>query len=74
MWPRDAAKVKVTATWHSAIPPTVPAYWRAAPTASAEDLIGDLVHDQHRVPVIELRNSPGRSRIQDLLVIPGRPG
>src|SRR6266568_3382815 len=36
-WPRDAAKVKVTATWHSAIPPAVPEYWRAAPTAPAED-------------------------------------
>jgi hypothetical protein len=37
-------------------------------------LIGGLVHDQDRVPVIELGNSPGRCRIQDLLVIPNRPG
>ena len=37
-------------------------------------LIGGLVHDQDRVPVIELPNRPGRCRIQDLLVIPDRPG
>lgn len=33
----NVADGKVTATWHSAIPPAVPEYWRAAPTASAED-------------------------------------
>jgi len=33
----DVAKVNVTATWHSATPPTVPLYWRAAPAQSAED-------------------------------------
>ena len=37
-------------------------------------LIGGLVHDQYRVPVIEARNSPGRSRVQDLPVVPDRPG
>ncbi len=74
MWPRDVAKVKVTATWHSAIPPTVPEYWRAAPTGGGGLLIGGLVHHQYRGPVIEPRNRPGRCRIQDLLVIPGRPG
>ena len=37
-------------------------------------LIGGLVHDQYRVPVIEPRNCPGRCRIQDLLVVPDRPG
>ena len=37
-------------------------------------LIGGLVHDQDRGPVIEPGNSPGRCRIQDLLVVPGRPG
>lgn len=31
------AQVKVTATWHIAIPPTVPLYWRAAPAQSADD-------------------------------------
>jgi hypothetical protein len=36
-------------------------------------LIGGLVHDQDRIPVIELRNRPGRRRIQDLLVVPDRP-
>ena len=35
--PRPVAKVKVTATWHSATPPAVPLYWRAAPAQSAED-------------------------------------
>ena len=29
--PAGAAQVRVTATWHIAIPPTVPLYWRAAP-------------------------------------------
>jgi len=37
-------------------------------------LVGGLVHDQDRGPVIELRNSPGRCRFQDLLVVPDRPG
>lgn len=37
-------------------------------------LIGGLIHDQYRVPVIELRDRPGRRRIQDLLVVPDRPG
>ena len=37
-------------------------------------LTGSLVHDQDRVPVIQLGTSPGRCRIQDLLVIPDRPG
>ena len=65
----------MTATWHSAIPPMVPEYWRAAPTDIGGGLlIGGLVHDQYRVPVIELRHSPGRCRIQDPLVIPDRPG
>lgn len=30
-WPRDVAKVNVTATWHSATPPAVPLYWRVSP-------------------------------------------
>ncbi len=36
-------------------------------------LIGGLVHDQHRVPVIEVAHRPGRCRIEDLLFVPGRP-
>ena len=35
--PAGAAQVRVTATWHIAIPPTVPLYWRAAPAQSADD-------------------------------------
>jgi hypothetical protein len=45
-----------------------------ADAASGGLLIGGLVHDQHRVPVIKPRHRPGCCRIQDLLVIPGRPG
>ena len=35
--PAGDAQVRVTATWHIAMPPTVPLYWRAAPAQSAED-------------------------------------
>ena len=65
----------MTATWHSAI-----TAHSAGVLAGRADrvggglLIGGLVHDQDRVPVIELASSPGRCRIQDLLVIPDRPG
>ncbi len=34
--------------------------------------IGRLVHDQHRIPVIEMADRPGRRDVQDLLVIPDR--
>jgi hypothetical protein len=37
-------------------------------------LIGGLVHDQHRVPVIEVTSRPYRREIQDLLVVPDRTG
>ena len=48
--PAGAAQVRVTATWHRAIPPRVPLYWRAAPAQSAGGLgVGGLVHDQHHV-------------------------
>jgi hypothetical protein len=30
------AQVRVTATWHKAIPPTVPLYWRDAPAHPPE--------------------------------------
>jgi hypothetical protein len=32
--PAGDAQVRVTATWHRAIPPMVPPYWRAAPAQS----------------------------------------
>ena len=65
----------MTATWHSAIPPTVPLYWRAAPTAVGRGLlIGRLVHDQHRIPVIEMTGRPRRRDVQHLLVVPDRAG
>ena len=65
----------MTATWHSATPPTVPLYWRAAPSAVGGGLlIGGFVHDQHRVPVIEVTGRPGRRDVQHLLVVPDRAG
>ena len=74
VWPRDAAKVKVTATWHSAIPPAVPEYWRAAPPRRRR-----TSHRRSRPrpgprPRHPAGHRPGRCRIQDLLVIPDRPG
>jgi hypothetical protein len=36
-------------------------------------LIGRLVHDQHRVLVIEVTDRPGRRGVQDLLLVPDRP-
>jgi hypothetical protein len=40
----------VTATWHIAVPPTVPLYWRARPGAVCRGLlVGGLVHDQYHV-------------------------
>ncbi len=35
-------------------------------------LIGRLIHDQHRIPVIEVTDRPARSDVQDLLVVPDR--
>ena len=37
-------------------------------------LIGCLIHDQHRIPVIEVTDRPGRSDVQHLLVVPDRAG
>jgi site-specific DNA recombinase len=35
-------------------------------------LIGRLIHDEHRIPVIEVTGRPGRRDVQDLLVVPDR--
>ncbi len=35
-------------------------------------LIGGLIHDQHRIPVIEVTGRPARCGVQDLLVVPDR--
>jgi hypothetical protein len=35
-------------------------------------LIGRLIHDQHRIPVREVTDRPGRCDVQDPLVIPDR--
>ena len=37
-------------------------------------LIGGLIHDQHRVLVIEVADRPCRRDVQDLLVVPDRAG
>jgi site-specific DNA recombinase len=37
-------------------------------------LIGSFVHDQHRIPVVEMPGRPRRRDVQDLLVVPDRPG
>ena len=37
-------------------------------------LIGGFVHDQHCIPVIKVTSRPGRSDVQDPLVVPHRPG
>jgi hypothetical protein len=37
-------------------------------------LIGRFIHDQHRIPVIEVTDRPRRSDVQDLLVVPDRTG
>ena len=63
----------MTAAWHSAIPPTVPLYWRPRPPCMGRGLlISGLVHDQHRVLVTQMADRPGRCRIEDLL-FPDRP-
>ena len=60
--PGRGAQVRVTATWHIAIPPRVPLYWRAAPAQSAGGLgVAGLVHDQHHVTgVLACGKAPGR--------------
>jgi hypothetical protein len=35
-------------------------------------LIGGLIHDQHRIPVIEVSDRPGRRDVQNPLVVPDR--
>ena len=63
----------MTATWHSAIPPTVPLYWRAAPAAVARGLlIGRFIHDQHPIPVIEVTDRPRRRDVRKELFVPDR--
>jgi hypothetical protein len=37
-------------------------------------LTGGLVHDQHRIPVIEIPRRPRRRDVQHLLVVPDRTG
>ena len=63
----------MTATWHSAIPPTVPLYWPGRADGVGRGLlIGRLIHDQHAIPVIEVTDRPGRRDVQGLLVVPDR--
>ena len=71
--PRPVAYVKVTATWHIAIPPIVPLYWRAAPAVGRGLLIGRLIHDQHRIPVVKVIDCPCRRDVRNVLFVPGRP-
>ena len=73
--------VRVTATWHRAIPPRVPLYWRAAPAQSAEEPdFGGLVHDQHRVasvlvlPSGQVPDRPVRDAVQHQLLIAASAG
>jgi hypothetical protein len=47
---------------------------RQAHRVSGGLLIGRLIHDQHRVPVIEVPGRPRRRDIQDSLVVPDRTG
>jgi hypothetical protein len=59
----------VTGTWHSAIPPTVPLYRRAAPAVVARGLlILHLIHDQHRIPVIGVRELDIDTRVGNALL------
>jgi hypothetical protein len=58
-WPRDVAKVNVTATWHSATPPAVPLYWRAAPAQSAEDFSSAVSSTISTAsPIVEVADCP----------------
>ena len=52
----------------------MPLYCRGALTIGRGLLISGLIHDQHRVPVIKVTGRPGRRDVQDLLVVPDRPG
>jgi hypothetical protein len=70
----------VTATWHIAIPPTVPLYWRAAPATVGGLLVGGLVHDQHRVAAAaglcsgQVPGRPVRGGVQHQLLIEAGAG
>jgi hypothetical protein len=65
----------VTATWYSAMPPTVPLDWRAARRQRrSRILIGCLSCDQHRIAVIEVTDRPRRPDVQDPLIVPDRAG
>ena len=79
--PAGAATVRVTATWHKAIPPTVPLYWRAAPAQSVGGLlVGGLVHDQHHVTAVlvlacgKMTGGPVRGGIEHPLLIDAGAG
>jgi hypothetical protein len=58
--PAGTAYVKVTATWHRAMPPVAPQYWRAAPAQSAEDFLAEVsstyaeVGISEPMPILEL--------------------
>ena len=77
--PAGVATVRVTATWHIAIPPRVPLYWRAAPAQSAGGLgVAGLVHDQHHVSGVlacaKVPGGPVRGGIEHPLVIDAGTG
>jgi hypothetical protein len=59
-------------TWHIAMSPIVPLYWRDAPGAVRGRLrAGGLVHDQDRVAAVpgQVACGPGRGGVQHLPVI-----
>jgi hypothetical protein len=52
----------VTDTWHSAMSPSVPLYWRAAPAASAEDFASAVSSTYAEVGISGSMPIPGLCR------------
>ena len=62
-------------TWHIAMSPMVPLYWRDAPAQSAEDFSSAVSSTISTAsPVLEMAGGPGRGGVQHLLVIADRAG
>jgi len=50
----------------------VPLNWRAAPVIGRGLLISRLVHDQHRIPIVEVTDRPRRRDVRNVLFVPHR--
>jgi hypothetical protein len=74
--PSGAEKVRVTMTWHIAMSPIVPLYWRDAPAQSADDFASAVSSTIRTASPLSPARAcgPGRGGVQHLPVIAAGAG